>query len=264
MELTEAGMGNYSVSGRSAARLARLLREQEVGSSNLPAPTNFPQNKSCNYMRGMLLPVVVCVFTLTFFGLMSAPVQAGADAQYEVRSGDNLSVIAARFGIQLSDLKNRNKLESDLIRVGQFLTVPSPFELTRPRDVRWAPPLTRIGPVLRPFGPYKVRGVIMPRTGTDLACPWGTRIFSPANAVVRHIGRMEGYGTLIILEHGGGYSTVLAPFDPETVTVKAHQAVNRGALLGKSGRPDELPHEPFLHIELRAWEKAVEPSRLLK
>ncbi|MDK2976038.1 MAG: hypothetical protein PWP06_513 [Candidatus Marinimicrobia bacterium] len=31
-----------SYTGRSAARLARLLWEQEAGSSNLPAPTDAP------------------------------------------------------------------------------------------------------------------------------------------------------------------------------------------------------------------------------
>ena len=265
MALTGNGIGErISESGRSAARLARLLREQEAGSSNLPAPTTSLLCGPYKRLFCKKLSLAAWLFSLCLASLLPAAVLAGADATYHVSSGDNLSVIAARYGVRLADLRRANNLSSDLIRVNQKLVIPQPFAQTRARDVRWARPLSRVGPVLRPFGPYKVKGVIMPRTGTDVACPWGTRISSPANAVVRHIGHMEGMGTLMILEHGGGYATVLSPFDPESITVQLNQAVNRGQLLGKSGRPDDLPQEPFLHVELRANEKSVEPSRLLK
>ena len=197
-------------------------------------------------------------------GLTVTQAQAGSPATYHVSKGDNLSVIAARFGVTLRELKDANNLTSDVIHIGQKLRIKKPMHMTRSRDVRWARPLRRPGVVLRPFGPYKVKGILMPRTGTDVACAWGTTINSPANGVVRHIGFMAGFGTLMIIEHGGGYATVLAPFDPTTVKVGEGQAINRGTALGKTGKPDDQQQEPYLHVELRKNDKSIKPDRLLK
>lgn len=47
------------------------------------------------------------------------------DVPYMVKSGDSLSRIAQRHGISVSDLKQRNDLDSDRIRIGQQLIIPS-------------------------------------------------------------------------------------------------------------------------------------------
>lgn len=44
--------------------------------------------------------------------------------KYRVRSGDNLSLIAKRFGISVSALKKHNKMRRNFIRAGQSLKVP--------------------------------------------------------------------------------------------------------------------------------------------
>lgn len=45
--------------------------------------------------------------------------------EYQVRSGDTLSVIAQAFGVSVNSIKRANNLSSDIIRVGQKLTIPS-------------------------------------------------------------------------------------------------------------------------------------------
>lgn len=52
------------------------------------------------------------------------PVSLRAES-YVVQKGDTLSRIATRFGISVADLKFRNQLPSNLIRVGQNLIIPS-------------------------------------------------------------------------------------------------------------------------------------------
>lgn len=190
--------------------------------------------------------------------------QAGGTATYRVARGDNLSVIAARFGVRVKEIKQANNLTSDVIHVGQKLSLPNPLHMTRARDVRWAPPVSRPGQVLRPFGPYKVKGIIMPRTGTAVACPWGTSVHNPANGVVRHIGHMDGFGTLMIIEHGGGYASVLAPFDPSQTQVQVGDAITRGTVLGITAPVEKNYQEPYLHVELRKNDKSIKPDRLLK
>ncbi|MBU4200384.1 MAG: LysM peptidoglycan-binding domain-containing protein [Verrucomicrobia bacterium] len=48
-------------------------------------------------------------------------IQAGA---YVVKSGDNLSKIAAHSGVKVSELREANKLQSDKLKIGQKLTIP--------------------------------------------------------------------------------------------------------------------------------------------
>ena len=64
-------------------------------------------------------------------GLRAAPsVQpAMADrtgaSEYVVQSGDNLTRIANKYGIKIAELKQANQLQTDMIRVGQKLTIPA-------------------------------------------------------------------------------------------------------------------------------------------
>jgi N-acetylmuramoyl-L-alanine amidase len=44
---------------------------------------------------------------------------------HRVRSGESLSLLAQRYNVQLSQLKKANNLTTDLVRIGQVLTIPS-------------------------------------------------------------------------------------------------------------------------------------------
>jgi hypothetical protein len=48
-----------------------------------------------------------------------------ASGSYSVAPGDDLDAIAERFGVSVTELKTLNKLESNLIEVGQKLTLPT-------------------------------------------------------------------------------------------------------------------------------------------
>ncbi|WP_203555109.1 LysM peptidoglycan-binding domain-containing protein [Bacillus sp. B15-48] len=52
------------------------------------------------------------------------PTQSTAERTYTVVSGDSLSVIAQRFGVSTQSLREANQLTTDVIRVGQVLTIP--------------------------------------------------------------------------------------------------------------------------------------------
>lgn len=44
--------------------------------------------------------------------------------QHKIRSGESLSIIAQRYKVSVSRLKNKNNLKSNVIKVGQILTIP--------------------------------------------------------------------------------------------------------------------------------------------
>ncbi|MBE0564645.1 MAG: LysM peptidoglycan-binding domain-containing M23 family metallopeptidase [Krumholzibacteria bacterium] len=193
----------------------------------------------------------------------AAPCAPAAEARYTVRRGDNLTVIARHFGTSVDALRRANGLQGDLLGVGQILRIAAPFTATAAREPRWERPARRLGEVLRPFGPYQKGSVRMDRRGVDLACAPGEVVSAPATGVVRFLGPLEGYGHLAILDHGGGWATVLSPLDPAHLAVQEGTAVLAGDRLGLVGEPvEEGP--PYLHVELRRDERAIAPDRLLK
>ena len=64
------------------------------------------------------------LFTCTFL-LIAIPLAAGADEIYKVRKGDNLSRIAKRFHVKAGRIMEANGLESDLLKPGDMLSIPT-------------------------------------------------------------------------------------------------------------------------------------------
>jgi murein hydrolase activator len=190
---------------------------------------------------------------------------AAADpGRYVVREGDSLGLIARRFGYPAADLMRDNSLADATLRVGQEIKIPAPFAQTRGADVAFHRPFKKRGRILEKFGTHRRGKILVPRSGVKMACPLGSAIAAPAHAIVRYVGWMDEYGTLVILEHGGGFHTVLAPFDPASLRVAVGQAVLAGETIGNTTMPPQKDREPYLHLELRKDQKAVDPARLLK
>ncbi len=58
-------------------------------------------------------------------GTLWAQWKQSAPQQHRVASGESLSLLAQRYGVTVSSIKSENNLRSDLVRVGQVLTIPS-------------------------------------------------------------------------------------------------------------------------------------------
>ncbi len=85
-------------------------------------------------------------------------------------------------------------------------------------------------------------------TGIDIARPTGTKIYAADGGTVTFAGRSGGYGLLIKIDHGNGYSTYYAHCS--ALSVKKGQQVNKGDVIGKVGSTGNSTGS-HLHFEVR-------------
>jgi murein DD-endopeptidase MepM/ murein hydrolase activator NlpD len=98
----------------------------------------------------------------------------------------------------------------------------------------------RIHPVLRVYRMHE---------GVDIITDVGANVYATGDGVVQYAGRTQGgYGAVIEIDHGYGYSSLYAHLS--RVLVRPGQAVKRGELIAKSGRSG-LVSGPHLHYEVR-------------
>ncbi len=97
--------------------------------------------------------------------------------------------------------------------------------------------------------------------GVDIAAPIGAPIRAPADGVVVFVGRKPGYGKMVILDHGYGYSTAYGHCSK--ILVRIGQRVKRGQIIAKVGNTGRST-APHLHYEVRVGKVAVNPYYYLK
>ncbi len=92
--------------------------------------------------------------------------------------------------------------------------------------------------------------------GLDIAARVGTPVVAPADGVVVEAGRERGFGRIVRIAHGTGYTTIYGHL--HRILVKPGQTVHRGetiGLVGSSGRSTG----PHLHYEVQKNGRAVNP-----
>lgn len=98
----------------------------------------------------------------------------------------------------------------------------------------------RVHPVLRVYRMHD---------GIDIINDVGTNVYAAGDGVVRFAGRTQGgYGVVVEVDHGYGYSSLYAHLSQ--VLVKSGRTVKRGELIARCGRTG-LVSGPHLHYEIR-------------
>ena len=96
--------------------------------------------------------------------------------------------------------------------------------------------------------------------GIDIACAYGAPVHAAAAGTVIYAGWMQGYGNLVVLDHGNGISTAYA--HASAILVSVGQSVGQGeevSLVGATGHATG----PHLHFEVRVNGVAVDPLSYL-
>jgi len=204
---------------------------------------------------------------IIFVLLLASPINATQDSDgfYSVRNGDSLGRIASHSGVSISEIRKANRIKGDVIHPGDSLRIPNPMHKISGSKIVWSKPFKgTTGNIERTFGTKSpTKWLKIPYSGTDISTPVGTKVYSPADGIIRYIGTQEGYGNVIIIEHGGKYASVIGPLASGSNRVKINQIVLRGDSLGVTDSPI-VGSTPYLHIELRKNNKAINPARLLR
>lgn len=96
--------------------------------------------------------------------------------------------------------------------------------------------------------------------GIDIAAPTGTPIRAAKAGEVIQSGTMGGYGNAIVIDHGGGFTTLYA--HQSRLVARQGQSVRQGELIGYVGNTGNSTG-PHVHFETRVNGNPQNPRRYL-
>ncbi len=98
-------------------------------------------------------------------------------------------------------------------------------------------------------------------TGIDIGAPMRANFIAAADGVVIKAEMNSAYGNMVLIDHGGGISTLYAHGDE--IVVKVGQEVKRGDIVLKVGSTG-YSTGPHAHFEVRVNGECVQPLNFLK
>ncbi len=142
----------------------------------------------------------------------------------------------------------RSPLDGD----GSWIDCPSVGVVVPPSAVRW--PLNDV--VTSEYGPRWGRM----HEGIDIGGAHGAPIHAAESGRVDYAGWIGGYGNTIVIDHGGGMTTLYGHMDG--FAVSAGQTVSIGQAIGTVGNTG-FSQGPHLHFEVRIDGAPVNPRKYL-
>ena len=97
-------------------------------------------------------------------------------------------------------------------------------------------------------------------TGIDYAAPTGTPIHAPSDGIVEFRGTKGGYGNTVIINHGGGISTLYGHC--QSLNVSVGENVSQGDVIAYCGSTGNSTG-PHCHFEVRENGEPVNPLSYL-
>ncbi len=110
----------------------------------------------------------------------------------------------------------------------------------------------------------EARGAWRLHTGVDLIAPEGTAVLAVQAGRVQRVAEISGYGLTVLIDHGGGWSSLYAHL--LQASVAEGDSVGAGQPIGEVGQSGNAS-TPHLHLEVRQRQPqglvAVDPTPLL-
>lgn len=133
------------------------------------------------------------------------------------------------------------------------MALPTPDAPTRSAPSGYRLPVT--GRIATGFGERS--GTSLPSTSVKLAPRAGAVVVAPAAGRVVFAGTYRGYGKIVIIEHGGGWTSVVTGL--ARTDARVGEQVVGGSPLGRAGQAD-----PAIGLELRKDGRPTNPLSLIR
>lgn len=183
---------------------------------------------------------------------------------YTVKEGDSLQSIAKAYHADPQTILDYpyNNIPDDLtLKVGQSLIIPNGYIDSANAPV--LPPIPNgTGQFLWP-----VHGVITQYASwfhpgaIDLGIVLGTPVAAADDGTVVKVEHFTtGYGNHVVIDHGGGLTSIYGHLSQTNVVVG--QGIHKGDILGLSGSTGRSTG-PHLHFEVRRNNQPIDPMSLL-
>lgn len=190
---------------------------------------------------------------------------------YKVQEGDTLQSIAKKYKTDAQKIVNFPfndfaDLDTFALNVGQTLIVPDGVPPAAAAIAFTAPSFLTAplgtGRLLWPTNGMITQYPIWYHMAFDIANPSGPGVMAADNGVVVYTGfDRYGYGNHVIIDHGGGLSTLYGHMFEYYVSVG--DRVSRGQVIGKMGSTGRSSGT-HLHFETRVNGIAINPTQFLK
>ena len=141
-------------------------------------------------------------------------------------------------------LITRASLGTDYVGGGFMWPVPGYTRITSPFGMRVHP----------------ITGIYKLHPGTDIGAPTGTNFLAMNSGLVVKAEYNTAYGNMVIIDHGGGITTLYAHGSEIMVTVG--QYVNRGDTVLKVGDTGYATG-PHAHFEIRISGEYIDPMTIV-
>jgi len=179
---------------------------------------------------------------------------AKGDKELSIQAIDHDKKLAQR---QINELEEENKRIASEIR--EVARTASGYK-GKPWSGSFKKPVE--GPIVSPYGMriHPILHIYKMHTGVDISALTGAPIRAAGDGKVIYTGWRGGYGKCVIVDHGGGRTTLYGHMS--RITCDAGQTVNTKTKLGEVGATG-FATGPHLHFEVRINGDPVDPLKSL-
>ncbi|HDY86324.1 MAG TPA: peptidase M23 [Methylophaga aminisulfidivorans] len=185
------------------------------------------------------------------------------DFALDIRQGDSFKVIFEEQYLDGKKLKDGDILAAEFTNQGKtyravrFTDAEGNSHYFSPNGdsmrktfTRTPVHFSRISSGFNPNRKHPILKISRPHRGVDYAAATGTPILATGDGKVDFVGRKGGYGRVIILSHGGKYTTLYAHMSKFKSGIKRGQRIKQGQTIGYVGMSGAATG-PHLHYEFR-------------
>ncbi len=181
----------------------------------------------------------------------------GGNDRYEdlkkLPNGKFVAETARNMDILLKKIEFQSKSFADIKAASlgkekEFASIPAIQPIAEKNMTRMASGFgSRFHPILKIHKMHK---------GIDFAAPTGTPIYATADGIVKSAGSSNGYGNMVMINHGNGYETLYGHMSK--IKVRNGQRVKRGDIIGNVGSTG-MSTGAHLHYEIHENGNVINP-----